>query len=107
MDQPGKPVLTWIALLALLAASAGSAMLPLGWINGVVNLAIAVAKALLVLVVFMRLRRAHSLLRVAAATGLCMLVVLFALAGADYATRSEVRAPWQTPATVPARFGSR
>jgi cytochrome c oxidase subunit 4 len=99
--------LTWLALLALLAASAASAWLPLGWINGAISLSIALVKASLVLVVFMRLRRAHSLVRLAAATGLCTLVLLFALAGADYATRTEVRAPWQDPAAVPARLGSR
>jgi cytochrome c oxidase subunit 4 len=100
-------VLTWLALLALLAASAASAWLPLGWINSAISLSIALVKALLVLVVFMRLRRAHSLVRLAAAAGLCTLVLLFALAGADYATRTETRAPWQEPAAVPAQMGSR
>ena len=100
-------VLTWLALLALLAASGASAWLPLGWINGAISLAIAAIKALLVLVVFMRLRRAHSLVRLTAATGLGTLLLLFALAGADYATRVEVRAPWQDPAAVPAQLGSR
>jgi len=99
--------LTWLALLALLATSAASAWVPLGWVNSAISLAIAVIKALLVLVVFMRLRRAHSLVRLAAATGLCTLVLLFTLAGADYATRTEVRSPWQDPAAVPARLGSR
>lgn len=100
-------LLAWIVLLALLALSAASAWLRLGWINGAINLGIALAKALLVLVVFMRLRRAHSLLRLTAVVGLCALVLLFALAGADYATRTEVRAPWQAPATLPARLGNR
>jgi len=100
-------VLTWLALLILLCISAASAWVPLGWVNSAISLAIAVIKALLVLVVFMRLRRAHSLVRLAAATGLCTLVLLFTLAGADYATRTEVRSPWQDPAAVPARLGSR
>jgi cytochrome c oxidase subunit 4 len=100
-------VLTWVALLALLAASAASAWVRLGWINSAISLSIALVKALLVLVVFMRLRRAHSLVRLAAATGLCTLVLLFTLAGADYATRTEVRAPWQDPSVVPAQLGSR
>jgi len=99
--------LTWLALLALLATSAASAWVPLGWINGAISLTIALAKALLVLVVFMRLRRAHALLRLTAVAGLCTLALLFALAGADYATRTELRAPWQDPAAVPARLGSR
>jgi cytochrome c oxidase subunit 4 len=99
--------LTWLGLLALLAASAASAWLPLGWINGAISLSIALVKALLVLVVFMRLRRAHSLVRLTAAAGLGTLLLLFTLAGADYATRTEVRAPWQDPATVPAQLGRR
>ena len=99
--------MTWLALLALLAASAASAWVPLGWINGAISLGIALVKALLVLAVFMRLRRAHSLVRLTAAAGLCTLVLLFAMAGADYATRTEVRAPWQDPAVVPAQLGSR
>jgi cytochrome c oxidase subunit 4 len=100
-------VLAWLALLALLATSGASAWLRLGWINGAISLTIALVKALLVLVVFMRLRRAHSLLRLTAAAGLCTLLLLFVLAGADYATRSELRAPWQDPAAVPAQLGSR
>ncbi len=100
-------VLTWLALLALLAVSAGSALLPLGWINSAINLGVAVAKALLVALVFMRLRQAHALLRLAALAGLVTLTLLFGLAGADYATRTEAPAPWQQPATVAPRLGGR
>src|SRR5437868_3434810 len=53
-------VLTWAALMALLLLSAGSALLRLGWINTAIGLAIALVKAVLVAVIFMRLRRAHS-----------------------------------------------
>ena len=100
-------VLTWLALLALLATTAGCALLRLGWLNTAISLAIALAKALLVAIVFMRLQRAPALLRLAAVTGAVMLALLFGLALTDYATRTELGAPWQQPAAVAPRFGSR
>ena len=97
--------LTWIALLVLLALTAASAWLRLGWINTAIGLAIAVLKALLVALVFMRLRRAPWLLRIAALAGVATLALLFVLSGADYATRSETPAVWQQPATHAPRIG--
>jgi cytochrome c oxidase subunit 4 len=108
MDKSMRPlILTWLALLVLLLATAGAALLPLGWLNTFISLAIALVKALLVAMVFMRLRRAPALLRIAAVTGAAALVLLFALSTADYATRPELPAPWQQPATVAPTFGSR
>jgi cytochrome c oxidase subunit 4 len=57
--------------------------------------------------VFMRLRSAHGLLRLTALAGIVTLFLLFGLAGADYATRAAAPAPWQPPATVAPRLGSR
>jgi cytochrome c oxidase subunit 4 len=99
-------VLTWAALLALLALTAGSALLPLGAWNGAINLGVALAKALLVALVFMRLHTGPALLRVAALTGLFTLLLLFLLSGTDYATRALPSAPWQQPRTVAPRLGS-
>lgn len=108
MDRPVRPlVLTWLALLALLATTAGCALLGLGWLNTVISLAIALAKALLVAIVFMRLKRAPALLRLAAVAGAVTLALLFGLALTDYTTRTELKAPWQQPATVAPRLGSR
>jgi len=100
-------VITWLALLVLLAISAGSALLPLGWVNTAIGLVIAVLKALLVAIVFMRLRRAHALLRIAAITGVVTMALLFILSGADYATRPRMPASWQAPKQVAPVFGSR
>jgi cytochrome c oxidase subunit 4 len=100
-------VLTWIALMALLAMTAGCALLRLGWLNTAISLAIALAKALLVAIVFMRLKRSPALLRLAAVAGVVTLVLLFGLSLTDYTTRTELKAPWQQPATVSPRFGSR
>jgi len=107
VEQPVRPlVLTWLALLVLLATTAGCALLRLGWLNTVISLAIALAKALLVAIVFMRLKRAPILLRLAAVTGAVTLALLFGLTMTDYATRTELRAPWQQPAMVAPRFDS-
>lgn len=108
MERGIRPlVLTWLALMALLGATAAIAWLPLGWFNTAISLAIALAKALLVALVFMRLRRAQGLLRLTALAGVVTLCLLFALGGADYATREAAPAPWQQPATVAPRLGSR
>ena len=108
MDRSRRPlVLTWIALLLLLAATAGSALLPLGWLNTAISLGVALAKALLVAVVFMRLKRAPALVRLAAVAGTVTLAILFGLALTDYLTRTELKAPFQQPSTVAPRFGSR
>jgi cytochrome c oxidase subunit 4 len=77
-----------VALLALLALTVGSAHLELGPFNVVVSLAIAVAKALLVMTFFMRLNTDSPLLRIVAACGFVWLSVLIALAIADLLTRT-------------------
>jgi cytochrome c oxidase subunit IV len=108
MDRSMRPlVLTWLALMALLATTAACALLRLGWLNTAISLAVALAKALLVAFVFMRLKRAPALLRLAAGAGAVTLVLLFGLALTDYTTRTELKAPWQQPAVVAPRFGSR
>lgn len=97
-EQPATLVKVWIALLVLLALSAGSAWLRLGAWNSVANLGIAVLKALLVALFFMRLAGGGALLlRTVALTALFTLALLLALSGADYATRALFRAPWDQP----------
>jgi cytochrome c oxidase subunit IV len=80
-------VLVWIGLLTLLLLTLGSAYLPLGWLNGVVNLAIAVVKALLVMIFFMHLRSSHYVLKIAAAAGFFWLALLIGLSLADFLAR--------------------
>jgi cytochrome c oxidase subunit 4 len=80
-------VLVWVSLLALLLVTLGSAYVPLGRLNGAVNLAIAAAKALLVAFFFMHLRSAHSMLRIAAAAGFFWLAILIGLSLTDFAVR--------------------
>jgi cytochrome c oxidase subunit IV len=80
-------VLVWIGLLTLLLLTLGSAYLPLGWLNGVVNLAIAVVKALLGMIFFMHLRSSHYVLKIAAAAGFFWLALLIGLSLADFLAR--------------------
>ena len=87
---PLRPlILAWLALLALLGLTAGLAYLPMGRFNLVAALAIAAAKALVVLAVFMELARGASLRWVFAAAGFFWLGILFLLSMTDYLTRAD------------------
>jgi cytochrome c oxidase subunit 4 len=98
MDAHVKRVfVVWLALLALLAASAASAWLPLGAWNGVANLVIALVKALLVVLFFMRVAEHGPLARVAVLTAVLTLALLLCLAATDYPTRTMFPAPWTAP----------
>ncbi|MEO6748370.1 MAG: cytochrome C oxidase subunit IV family protein [Casimicrobiaceae bacterium] len=80
-------VLTWVALMILLALTAGSSLLPLGMFNAVSNFSIALVKAGLVLVFFMRLLRGNAAVRLAAAAGVLWLGFLVALSLVDFLAR--------------------
>ena len=90
-----KPSLIWLALMLLLALTVGSAYIPLGIGNGLVNYGVAVTKAALVVVFFMHLDRSRALIRLAALAGLFWLVFLFSLSFGDYLTRD-----WSGSATT-------
>jgi cytochrome c oxidase subunit 4 len=81
------PVLIWVALCTLLAATCTLAYVPMGEGNLPVSLAIAAAKAALIGTVFMRLRENNRLNRLAACAGPVWLFIMFLLIGADYFTR--------------------
>lgn len=83
----------WLALMILLAATTASAFVPLGSLNLPISLAIAVAKALIVLLFFMELRASRPLVRSFAAAGFFWLLIMIVLTGADYWHRSDTRAP--------------
>ena len=82
-------ILVWLALLALLALTAGSSYVPLGTFNVVANFAIAAVKAALVLVFFMHVARGEVAVRIAAAAGLLWLGFLFALSFIDILARGH------------------
>lgn len=92
----------WLALMILLAATTASAFVPLGSLNLPISLAIAVAKALIVLLFFMELRASRPLVRSFAAAGFFWLLIMIVLTGADYWHRSDTRAPIdELPASGP------
>ena len=89
----GRVLRCWLALMALLALTTGLAFVPLGTANLFISLAIAAAKALLVLILFMELKGSSGLIRAAAAAGFFWLAIMIALTTADYTHRTDVRVP--------------
>ncbi len=98
---------TWLALLALMLLSLGSAYLRLGAFNMPAGLVIAAIKAALVAWLFMRLREAGRLVRLAALAGLAIWVIQLALTGVDYETRVQTPAAVQRPQQLPAPGAAR
>ena len=81
------PLIVWAILMVLLCSSVSAAFAPLGPFKTATSLAIAGVKVVLIGLVFMRLNRASSLVRLAAGAGLIWASFLFLLAGADYISR--------------------
>ena len=80
-------ITVWLALIVLLAITCGSAFLPLGRFNVVVNFGVALAKALLVVLVFMRLLSGTMMIRIVALIGIFTLAILVCLSLTDFAVR--------------------
>jgi cytochrome c oxidase subunit 4 len=90
MSEPTRPptyFLIFAALLALTGATVLVAYLPLGGWHTVLALAIAVTKAVLVLLFFMHLLHSPRLTWLVAAAGVFWLGILLTLTFADYLTR--------------------
>ena len=87
----------WLALLALMLTSLGSAYVPMGPGNVIAGIVIAIVKSTIVVWLFMRFADASTTVRIAAATGLAAWLLLIALSGVDYATRSAPQVPIQQP----------
>lgn len=81
------PLGVWAGLMALLALTIVYAYVPALPAKTEAALAIGAAKALLIAVFFMQLRHAAALVRIAAASGLCWLALLYLFTFADYLTR--------------------
>ena len=80
-------VLAWLALLARLALTVGSALIPLGTLNVAINFVIAAAKACIVAFVFMELARSTPAVRLAAVASVVWLASLGGLAVAALLAR--------------------
>ena len=79
------------ALMILTGATVWVAFIDLGALNTVIAMAIAVAKAILVILIFMHVRYSSPLTRIVVCGGVFWLVLLIALTLSDYLTRG-----WQT-----------
>ena len=81
------PVRLWAGLMALFGATVFYAYLPGAGAKLGVSLSIGTAKALLIAMLFMQLRAASGLVRLAALAGLVWASFLYLFAFADYLTR--------------------
>ncbi len=81
---------TWAALLVLTAATVGVAYLDLGLANDLVALAIAVGKALLVILFFMHVKESSRLTKLTVAAGFFWLAILIGITLTDYLSRPSV-----------------
>ena len=80
--------LAWLGLVLLLVLTLGLSYLPLGSANIVVALTIAMAKGVIVVLIFMKLAHSPPLTWIFAGAGLFWLALLFGLTFTDYATRT-------------------
>jgi cytochrome c oxidase subunit 4 len=88
-SSAGTYLRTWTALLGLLALTCASAFVPMGRLNTVVNFAIAALKALIVVFVFMHLKKNRPTVWLAAVAGVAWLSLLVGMSLADYLIRSR------------------
>lgn len=88
--SPQSLVGVWLALLALLFLTWGVAKFDLHEWNTVVAMTIAVAKLLLVVLIFMHLRYSVPLIWIFAAAGLLWLFFMVVLVMGDYLTRGAL-----------------
>lgn len=87
--RTGRLVITWLALLVLLSLTVAASFLPIGEWRQIINFAIAIAKAALILWIFMKMREETALVRLAVIVAAVLLLVLGGLLAADYGLRSR------------------
>jgi cytochrome c oxidase subunit 4 len=96
------PVKTYLAvfgaLMVFTAVTVAAAFVDLGAFNNLVMLGIAVAKATLVVLIFMHVKYSTRLVPVVAVGAVLWLLILFGLTMADYVSRGWLGAgsPWPT-----------
>jgi cytochrome c oxidase subunit 4 len=90
MTSVARLIAVWLAVIALLGLSLGTAYIPLGRFNSIVCVSIGFAQAVLVWTFFMRLRWSGLLIRLIAAIGLLWIMLLLGLSLTDYLTRHAI-----------------
>lgn len=86
--ETGQLLLTWAALMALLAVTVVAALAPIGPVKGLVNIGAAGVKAALIYWVFMHLKQVSGFLRIAAAGAAVWLLILGGMVYIDIVSRS-------------------
>ncbi len=81
---------TWGALLVLLLLTTGAAYVNLGRFNLLLALAIAITKAVLIVLFFMHIKWSSRILHLAAFAGILWLAIMLAFTLGDYITRGWV-----------------
>jgi cytochrome c oxidase subunit IV len=91
---PVRTYLTvYIALLVLLIATVGAAFIDLGWFNFALTMVIALAKAIMILLIFMHVRYSERLVWVFSSAAFLWLAILIVLSLNDYFTRDWLNIP--------------
>jgi cytochrome c oxidase subunit 4 len=85
--------LAWLVLLVLTGLTTGVAYIDMGVYNMVAAVAIAIIKALLIVVLFMHLTKSTMLTRVIASGALVWLGIMILLTMTDYVTRGWLPVP--------------
>jgi cytochrome c oxidase subunit IV len=95
--------LVFMTLLALTALTTAVAFLDLGPLNTVAALAIAVSKALLVILFFMHVKYSPHLTRLVLVAGFVWLAILLVLTLGDFSTRHWTPVPsgWESSQVLP------
>jgi cytochrome c oxidase subunit 4 len=86
-------VTVYVALLVLLAATVGAAYIDLGRFNFTLTMIIAVAKAAMIMLIFMHVRYSDRLTWVFSSAAFLWLGILIALTLNDYFTRDWLNIP--------------
>jgi cytochrome c oxidase subunit IV len=86
-------IAVYIALLVLLAATVGAAYIDLGRFNFTLTMIIAVAKAAMILMIFMHVRYSDRLTWVFSTAAFLWLGILIAMTLNDYFTRGLLNIP--------------
>ena len=90
VSSPKMYVMVFLALMVLTVATVAVAYQDLGVLNDVVALAIAMTKALLVVLFFMHVKYSTRMTALTAVAGLIWLGILIALTLNDYLTRGDL-----------------
>ncbi|HEY5706241.1 MAG TPA: cytochrome C oxidase subunit IV family protein [Terrimicrobiaceae bacterium] len=88
MTSTRKNTLALVVLMILLGVTLEAAYLDLGVLHTPAAMLIGLAKAVLIVLIFMRLRPSEPLVMLAFTAGLFWLLIMFTLTLGDYFTRS-------------------